>query len=258
MNSTAAPSRFSRKKVITIVVVLLALIGLAAAGWTFSRKSASRSLTPAETKELIASYLEEKTGKSDFKTSLDVSKERNPWNLLKVQYDAPPDYKTVYRAIGEHLFIAENLINGSTNQQHTDGFRIIAELIEVANDVAYDPWLGARICDAYLVGQIDKAEENPKHGPSREQFLQIAGRAYKNAEEDDKLIDLGKLYLSKYPSGARADDIRRRLVWLLQNKGRKKEAEVYLSQIKSPQTADKANRRMGRTTPGTGQQTNGR
>ncbi len=241
----------TRKKLVVISVVLIALFGLAALGWSLSKKNSSRSLSPAETKELITSYLKEKTGRSEFKTSLDVSKERNPWNLLKVQYDSPPDYKTVYRAIGEHLFIAGNLINGSGERQPTDGFRVIAELIEVANEVAYDPWLGARICDAYLVGQIDKIEENPKHGPGREQYLHIAGRAYKNAEEDDRLIDLGVLYLSKYPTGSRADDMRRRLAWLLQSKGRKKEAEVYLSQIKSPQVSDKANRRMGRTTPET-------
>lgn len=233
------------KKIVFGLLILGALTGLGFGGWAAYQKISSRPLTPEQTRSLVTKYLQKQSGKDEFKASVDVSKEKNPWQTLKSVYDAPPDYKTVYRAIGEHLQIAENLLQSSEERDRQNGMRIIAELLDVANDVAYDPWLEARIADGYLLPNADKIGDNPKRGLTAEQIYHFAGKAYRNAEEDDKLIELSKSYLAKYSSSSRADDIRRRLAFLLQSKGKQKEAQMYLAQIKSSQVAEKANRKMG-------------
>lgn len=234
------------KKVLLTLTVLLAVVGLAFGGWAAYKKVTNRPLTPEESKRLIANYLEEKSGASDCKSSIDISKEKNPWQALKFVYDSPPDYKTVYRAIGEHLSVAEELLGRSEPRAQQNGLRIVAELLAVANEVACDAWLGARIADGYIVPNFDKAADNARQGMDGEQLMHWAGRAYHNAEEGNKLIDLGKLYLTKFGSSPRADDVRRRLANMLQNQGRKKEAQVYLSQIKNS-SSDPKSRRNGQS-----------
>jgi hypothetical protein len=69
----------------------------------------------------------------------------------------------------------------------------------------------------------------------------MASRVYRDAEEDERLIALEKVYLDKYASKSRANDVRRQLAYLLQSKGRKKEADIYLAQIKSSGGTDRGN-----------------
>lgn len=236
------------KKVLFTSLTLLVLGGAAFAGWSIYRKAADRPLTLLESKQAIAAHLEKQTGKSEFKSSIDISKEKSAWNALKFVYDAPPDYKTVYRSIGEHLSVAEGLLKSGDEKSRQNGLRLIAELLEVAEEIAYDPWLAARITDAYLVPQFDVGEETPKSGYSQEQLIHIAGRVYRNADEDDRLIDLYKIYLTKFPTSSRANDIRRRLAQALQSKGQRQEAQVYLAQIKStPAATDTRTRRDGQS-----------
>src|SRR5688572_7938875 len=107
MKSNSDVKEMPWKKITFVVVILLIAAGVSFAGWKILGKVPNRSLPPSESKSLIGKYLKDKTGKSEFQSSVDFSKERNPWNVLKAAYDAPPDYKSVYTSIGEHLSVAE-------------------------------------------------------------------------------------------------------------------------------------------------------
>ncbi len=242
MNST--PKEISLKKIIVIFTALLLLVGASWGGRQIYKKISARPLTPQESKKLVVNYLEKKSGQSDFKSSLDISQEKKPWQLLKVQYDAPPDYPTVYRLIGEHLSMADQLIHNSDSRQQENGLRIVTELCDVAQNVAVDSWLSARICDAYILPNLSKIEENPKRGLSREQLMHLAGKIYLSAEEKDKAIDLGKIYIAQTSSKSRADAARWRLGNLLENKGDRQEALKYYHEISDPNFKSKLSKHI--------------
>jgi hypothetical protein len=178
------PARSSRKIFILLGAVVLLAAGTAV-GWHFYNKGkhTPRPLKPDDARSVIAKYLQEKTGKSEFKCVVDISKERNPWQALKSQFDAPPDYKTVYRTIGEHLSVVEKLLKSADEKEQINGVRVAGELAQVSNEVAVDPWLGARICDAYIVPNLEKLPKSPKYGPSRDQMTRYASHFYRTADE---------------------------------------------------------------------------
>ena len=216
-----------------LVIIALALTAVIGCKKEDSRSESKRTYTAADAKEAIAKQLKRQTGRDEFKAPLEITKEKNPWLTLQAAYDAPPDYKTVYRSMGEHIFIAENMMSSSDARTAANGLRIIAELTDVARDVAYDPWFGARLADAYLVPAIDRVGESVRYGLNSEQLYHISGRAYKEADEDEALINLGKSYLAKYGDSPRAADIRQRLVYTLQRKGRKEEAQKIIADGKA-------------------------
>jgi hypothetical protein len=243
------------KKVLIGFAVLL-FLGVVLAGYkVYSKKAGSRPLPPAESRELVLDYLKKKSGKDDFTTSFDFSKLRSPWDTLKTAYDAPPTYEAVYRSIGEHLQIAEKMINSEERKHQGQGLKMMGDLAEVANEVAVDPWLSGRICDAYMMPHLGKFEENPKNGPSREQVMHYIGKIYRNAGENDRLIELGKLYIADAPSSRRSDEIRWRLVRALESKGEHKEALKILGEIKDPSLTNEVAQFLQRT-QGKGRSTN--
>lgn len=234
MNLNADVRQVPWKKVFLVFVILSLVSGSVWGGWAIYKKSSSQPLSPLDAKELVFDYLEKKTGKSSFTSSFDITKDKKPWRTMEPQYDAPPDYKTVYRNIGEHLVIAEKLLSDSDKRTQYSGLRVILGLMEVANEVAVDPWLSARICEAYLIPLTEKTGDEIDPNFSREQLMHIASRAYREAGEDDRLIELGKAYLSKYSSSPHAENVRRQLGYLLRSKGRNQEAQQYLSATKNP------------------------
>jgi hypothetical protein len=256
MNVNAEKSKSPGKKLALIVVVLLVTAGVVFGGWTAYKKQSSRPLTPEETKELVADYLTKQTGKKEFKVPLEITKEKNPWQILQVAYQAPPDYKTVYRAIGEHLFVADTMLASSDEKERAWGMRILLGVTTEAIETAYDPWLSARIDEAYLLPNLDKFEDS-KHGPNSEQLMHYVMRAYREAEENDNLVNAYKLYLEKYGSSSRADDVRRRIAYLLRSLGKKEEAQKYLSEIGSARIAEKTARKIGTTLVSTNKPTVG-
>jgi hypothetical protein len=232
------------KKVAVVTAVVVLIAGVSFAAWKKSPGPANALGAPEDSKGILAKYLKEKSGKTDFTIPLDAAKEKNPWTVLRTAYDAPPDYKTVYTAIGQHLFVTDALLRDDDAKEQQKGLRLAAELCEVSREVAYDSWLGARICDAYLLPNIDLVEEKPRNGISREQFVQMIARIYKNADEPDRMIQLGKMLLANSGNGRRADGIRYRLARELEQRGEHKDAARYLREITDPSLTNEASRRL--------------
>lgn len=244
MKLNADVSEMPWKRILVVLAIALVLGGAAFGGWKVYNNQPKHPLTAEGNKELVQKYLQQRGERSEFKPNAEILKEKNPWNTLKAEYDAPPDYKTVYRSIGDHLAIAEHLLNEEQERQHINGMRLAAELCDVAIEIAVDPWLAARICDAYIMPNLDKIEEKPKNGPSRDQFMQIAGKIYRAAEETKRQVELGKAYLAQAAPGQRADQARWRLARTLEQNGEKKEALKYYREITHASLTNEVARRI--------------
>ena len=212
-------------------------------------KSASSALpTPEEAKEIVTDYLKKKSGASSFSSPIEVTKEslkdNGIWGQMKGKYDAPPNYETLYRDIGNDLTVIDKMFASDDDKQWGRAIRILFELCEISRDAAVDPWLSARICDAYLLPNLDKIEDKPKHGPDREQVMQYVARVYRNNEETDRLINLGKFYLTKFGDSKRADVVRWHVARALEGKGQKQEAVTYYKQITYSSLTNEAAQRI--------------
>ncbi len=234
MNADRAEQQMSSKSLLIVLGCILAAAAIAFGGYKIYDKVSSRPLTPAETREAVTKYLKKRSNRSSFETSLEpLKKEKRPWDILEKQYDSVPDYETVYRRIGEHLWIADQWLKSTDKKEQRAGARTIMAAVDAAHDVAVDDWLACRICDAYLVpiftheGELTDEEE---------QLMHFAARRYNDADETEKEIEIGKYYLTKVGSNRRGDSVRYRLARLLQNKGQHEEAKKILQQINTGKT----------------------
>lgn len=223
------------KKPLRWLLVLLVLGGVAWGSWSYFRSLSRTPTTPAQAKAVIDRYLDKKRGSRKTTVPADIASEKKPWHILAPAYDTPLDYEMVYSAMQAHLKVADTLLASADEKSRTAGLRIILELADVANEVAADPWLGARLADAYLLPAIAAAHDNARETYPREQLMELAGDYYKQAEDNDHLILLGRDYLAHYPDRPQADRVRREVARLLQGRGEKEEANKIMADIKNPE-----------------------
>jgi hypothetical protein len=224
MNLNADICEIPKRKILIAVVVVAVLGGLAFGARHYFQPAEPRPLTLAETREAVDKYLREKADRKEFKSAIDFSKEKRPWETIRAQYDAPPDYKTVYRLLGEHLVFAETLLNSSDTRQQQSGLRLVMQLSDIASDVAVDDWLSARICEAYLLPNISKGEGSRKSAPKQD-MIRFAGRAMGRA--DAAAGDPA----NRKPWKRGGDEIRMRIANLLMESGQYEEAVSVLRTI---------------------------
>ncbi|MDB6024722.1 MAG: hypothetical protein JWM68_945 [Verrucomicrobiales bacterium] len=218
----------SPKRLWAVLACAVLVAGLALSGCKGSNNTSSGS-TSISSVDDVTDYLKKKGHSSDFKTSTDyLKKDRRPWETLMKQYDSAVDYEAVYRLIGQHLLIGENLLKSSESKDQRIGEKLIREVADAAHEIAVDDWLASAICDAYLVPLFKNDE---KLTDDDEQLMFFVGRKYNEAEEIEKEIDIEKLYISKAGSGRHADNVRYRLARLLQSRGENEEAKKVLKGI---------------------------
>jgi hypothetical protein len=117
--------------------------------------------------ELVKSRLwnriEDKSHKSKFDEGIKLADETDPTVAMNKQYDSATTWQMMYQFFGEHLWQAEQMLASSDRQKQQNAFRIMSEIGTRAARSAYrdgasDPWIGARIAQAYFVPNLPIAK----------------------------------------------------------------------------------------------------
>lgn len=151
---------------------------------------------------------------------------------FRSQINAAMDYKTMYRMIGEHLWLVDQLLEDAEPKRHAAGVEVAAEVGRVALSDACSPWLAARVCEGYLWPQMEFAESN-KMRLDPDMLMAVAEDAFRGAGETNNLIHSYKLLVTKAPQSNRADKARIRLAALLEQQGELTEALKYYKEVKN-------------------------
>jgi hypothetical protein len=265
LNQPLSP-RTTRQILIGLGLVLALTGGLYGGYQIWSSKSKS----PAQVKKQIARYLRNKSEQSDFKVDLperllhpEVGKERpnrsnrnrnRDWRSRRRDVAVPnlgefsgkfraalneaTDYKTIYKLIGEHLWAADQMLDKPSLTQKEVGVYLTLESARASAEDAYDPWLAARISEAYLWPQLDWAQTNQNSRVNADFILSAAEQSFSQADEPQSVIRSFKYYLARAQDPDRANMIRFRLARLLESEGEYKDA---LESLQSIQTGSNTN-----------------
>jgi tetratricopeptide (TPR) repeat protein len=252
MNWNPELKEISPKAIALTLAVLMAGGGLIFGARAYFEHRASRSLTPSEVRAEVTKYLRKKSGRSNFQAGADLNLQTNLVPTLRAQYESVPDYKTVYGLIGQHLHLAERLVNSSERPEQQAGLRALMFLAETAAlEVAVDEWLAASICEGYIVPNLEKAIPLPRRrGQERGQELapdaviRFVLNIYRQAEAREKQIGLYETLLAKAQTPERADSLRLRMADALEIKGDHKQALDHLREISSANFTNAAARRI--------------
>jgi len=244
--------------------LLLLAVGLAAgAAWAWHLYQ-SRPLNVAETRKVIRNYLEEKAGVSRFQAiSMEVGatngsgadastatedeagskkaekkkkkKSRSSHELLAREFrrwiKESPDYKTTYRLIGENLARVDELQLSEDPERIEDGLALAAAASRAALDPAVDGWLAARIAEAYLWPNLEKAPASDKGGIDPASLLDISEDAFEAADELDNLVRNYRLMIARGDQPGKTDKFRVRLAKVLESQDNFAEALRVLRQV---------------------------
>lgn len=95
--------------------------------------------------------------------------------------------KSCYTLLGEHLLIAQKLLNSEDVPTRKQGFWIASESANfAAAKLKSDKWLLARIYEGFLLPQVNLANVELWQDPSRSRVMENGVSAFANAGERDK------------------------------------------------------------------------
>lgn len=152
---------------------------------------------------------------------------------FRSQIDQAVDYKTMYRLIGEELWLVEQLLAASDPRKRDAGVALVSDVGRAALNDSGSPWLAARIYQGYVWPQLDLAGTNQVRFDV-DALMDLAEDAFREAGETNNLILNYRMLIAKAPQSPRADKMRVRVAALLDDTGELAEALKYLQEIKNP------------------------
>jgi hypothetical protein len=151
-------------------------------------------------------------------------------SAFRRQVNEAQDYKTIYRLIGEQLWLADQRLASPDPQQKETGVLLAVEASRVALNDALNAWLASRICAGYLLPAFDMTNA-PRL--SMDMLLDTSEQAFRQAVEKENLIRTYKMFLSKNSRSPRADTTRTRLANLLADREQFAEALSYVREVRN-------------------------
>ena len=226
-------------RIVAILLISMTVFGTAWLGW---RKYQSRTLTVAETRKAIRSYLHKQSGVKEFKPSTaepstnTASADDESRKQKRKRVDAPQekltgefrrsvgeatDYPTIYRLIGENLARVDLLLASNTVPQTETATLLAADACRAALDSAVNGWLSARIAEGYLWPQVEfvNAHEKDLRRLDTERLLDITDQAFQAAGETKNVTQNYRLLIARSDRGNKADRARFRLGRYLEDAG---------------------------------------
>ncbi|HEY0455043.1 MAG TPA: hypothetical protein VGE41_01615 [Verrucomicrobiae bacterium] len=244
-------TRLSRKNVVAIIVPAVVLVCAIIFGPSLYRKF-SGPPTPQEVRQSIWSYIKKESGQNNFASSnVSVSnelaaaqadppkKKNNPSGQLfqaaskyfQRKQSETTSYKAIYNLLGQELSFAEGLLESTNVMEQQAGFQLAQETSRFASTPAENPWLAARICEAYLWPKLDLAQSGGKSGLDADAVLRYCESVFSDASETNSLIHNYQLVIANAGKTKRADIARFRLSHLLEQEGRYAEALACLKEM---------------------------
>lgn len=206
----------------------LALIGF---GFGIFTAAESDEKTVLELKQNLRKYIAQKAGKTPSGTTIPKG---DPANWAWEQYHAvqKQDQKVLYWLVGEHLLIADKrYLPAKKAEEKRHGLGIAYEACTCALHRIKDPKLGVAICEAYVIPNLEFAEESHYELLSKVNLIELIIDAYANAEDAPKLIAAFRLLLENAHNRNTQDGARLRLAQVLDKQQRYEEAIDLLKEI---------------------------
>lgn len=249
-----------------LAVLILAAIVLVGGWQVWRHYQGSRALDTAGVREVIRAYLRKQTGERNFSPPLEASTNATPAastdsagveagakgikgnkadklnkkappptdfaRLFRQQIQAAHDYKTIYRAIGQSLALADRFLVSTNPADVEAALALAADASRAAHDSAVNDWLAARIAEGYLWPGLDLDAFKDARRVSADYLLNIAEEAFRNAGETNNLVRNYHLAIAHASHSGKADNLRMRLARELDDQGDPAAALAMLREVK--------------------------
>jgi hypothetical protein len=153
----------------------------------------------------------------------------------------------MYAAIGQELFVAKRLLKSGNPAHRRTAVTIALAAGRHALDYAMNGHVAARICEGYILPNIDLATDtNRRSAFNEESFLNQCANLFRRNNEFNNVVRTYQTYLASAKSPARIDWAWSQIAAAHEQGGDPKEAIAAIRQIRDTNTYSRLIRRIPR------------
>jgi hypothetical protein len=143
-------------------------------------------------------------------------------------------YPVMYKSIGQELFVAERLLESQNYEHRRVGVSIALDAGRAAMNYAQDPYAAARICEAYVLPNLDLADDANRQSPfAAQNLLNECERFFRANGEWDNMARAYESYAKNATNPRQKDWANFQIANVHQQSGDLKKALVYLQKVKN-------------------------
>ena len=197
--------------------------------WEFQRQWASESAAPEGGTNNLA------RARAEFARSIEQ------------KLDNAASYEAMYLAIGQELFVAKGLLKSENPAHRKMAMTIAFTAARHALNHAVNGNVAARICEGYLLPNLDFATDtNPRSPFHQENFLNQCADLFRRNNEFNNVVRIYEMYLARAKNPARADWARSQIATAYEDGGDPKMAIAAIRQIQDTNAYSRFIRRIPR------------
>jgi hypothetical protein len=157
--------------------------------------------------------------------------ELGPSTYFRTNQEQAATYRDIYHFVGQQLAFADQLLTNADGGQRSLGLLMASEASAYTRTNAMNPWLSARICEAYLWPNLALVDATNRSLISADTLLNLCDVTFKEAGETNNILRNYEHMVArtKRPS----ESTRFRLARLYQDAGEDAKALAQLKQIKA-------------------------
>ncbi len=153
---------------------------------------------------------------------------------LQGDLDKATSYSAIYTIIGKQLWVASVLLDSANPEHQRVGLSLALRASRTAMNDAANGWLGARICDGYILPHLDLATDTNRRSQfNLDTLLNECANIYRDNIEQQSVVRTYKMLLAQATTPQRADGARAQIGMAYEQNGELKEALSYYRQIKA-------------------------
>jgi hypothetical protein len=165
---------------------------------------------------------------------------------FKKKYDESKTYSQMYVLLGQQLSVADDLLENPDMQMKRMGLAVASQAANYCMDPIENLWLASRIAEAYLLFNIDLADDQSLRGTiSPDNLFRQCGNIFRTADEGENLIRVLETAAKRSTNDKSGDLARYMLAREYENMGKLHEALAALKSIRQTNSYDRALRRIG-------------
>ncbi len=143
-------------------------------------------------------------------------------------------YAQIYRTIGQELWVAAQLLESRNDHHRREGINLCFDACRQAIDSAINGWVAARICEGYILPNLDVATDaNRRSRFHPDNYLNEVAGVFRSNNEAPNVVRVYEEALDLAKTSQRKDWARSQIAATYERAGELRKALQYLRQIEN-------------------------
>lgn len=141
-------------------------------------------------------------------------------------------YSEMYKLIGQEIWVASQLLDSANPVHRRTGVNLAMDAARQAMAEAQNGWVASRICEGYILPNLDLADDTNPRSPFHPDILLTAcADIFRGNNEFDNVVRTYQIFLARGQSVARSDWARSKIATAYDAANDPKHALQYIRQI---------------------------